>query len=48
MNYFNNFSHEDSEYVLNLPFHLAEAAKGKTAIAGDLSGLLTDKAHRHF
>jgi WD40 repeat protein len=42
MNHFNNLSQEDAEYVLNLPFHLAEAAKGKTAITDDLSELLTD------
>ncbi|MEG4113871.1 MULTISPECIES: WD40 repeat domain-containing protein [unclassified Microcoleus] len=42
MNHFNNLSPEDAEYVLNLPYHLAKAAKEETAITDDLSGLLTD------
>ena len=38
MSELHNLSPEDAEYVLNLPYHLAEAAKKKTAIADDLSG----------
>lgn len=37
MSEFNNLSPEDSEYVLNLPYHLAEAG-----MASDLRELLTD------
>ena len=39
---FYNLSPEDAEYVLNLPFHLAEAAKEEVAMADELGKLLTE------
>lgn len=42
MNEFDNRLPEDVEYGLNLPYHLAKAAKEEAAIIDDLLGLLTD------
>jgi hypothetical protein len=37
-----DLSIEDAEYVLNLPYHLIEAAKEGTTFTEDLCRLLTD------
>jgi WD40 repeat protein len=42
MHDFDNLSAEDAEYILNLPFHLIEAAKQEGTVADDLSALLTE------
>ncbi|MEH2097426.1 hypothetical protein [Nostoc sp.] len=42
MDEFDNLLPEDAEYLLNLPFHLAEASKEEGEMVDELSVLLTD------